>query len=119
MHTRFLAYTHFDLNLLQHFQFDLPLVLKAWEIHEKSWKAWGKFPLKTIEHKAGAKFFGFHGHISMQAWEQENFKSIPNKSMESMDFKTMGIYKNESMGSMVVSSILLLIISGKHGNLCK
>ena len=33
--------------------------------------------------------------------------------MESMG--SMGIYKNESMGSMVFSSILLLIISRKHG----
>ena len=33
--------------------------------------------------------------------------------MESMG--STGIYKNESMGSMVFSSILLLIISRKHG----
>ena len=33
--------------------------------------------------------------------------------MESMG--SMGIYKNESMESMVFSSILLLIISRKHG----
>ena len=33
--------------------------------------------------------------------------------MESMG--SMGIYKNESMKSMVFSSILLLIISRKHG----
>ena len=33
--------------------------------------------------------------------------------MESMG--SMGIYKNESMGSMVFSSMLLLIISRKHG----
>ena len=35
--------------------------------------------------------------------------------MESMG--SMGIYKNESMGSMVFSSILLLIISRKHGKI--
>ena len=86
-------------------------------------------PLKTMEHGAGAKFHGFHGEIrmlsmlawnrkivkifSMKAWNPWNLK--PWKTMESME--SMGIYKHESMesmGSIVFSSILLLIISRKH-----
>ena len=42
--------------------------------------------------------------------------------MEYKTMESMGIYKNERMGSMVFSSILLLIISRNHGkawNLCK
>ena len=52
---------------------------------------------------------------------QENCKNIPHESMGSMGYRpwktmeSMGIYKNESMQRMVFSSILLLIISGKHG----
>ena len=33
--------------------------------------------------------------------------------------ESMGISKNESMGSMVFSSILLLIISRKHGKIAR
>ena len=50
--------------------------------------------------------------------EQENCKNIPHESMDSKtmeSIESMGIYKNESIGSMVFSSILLLIISRKHG----
>ena len=59
----------------------------------------------------------------MKAWKVWNIK--PWESMETIEYKTMesmGIYKNESMGSMVFSSILLLIIYRKHGkawDLCK
>ena len=78
---------------------------------EKAWLKIPWIPLKTMEH--GAKFYGFHGEISMlsmlawnkiivkifsmKAWKAWNLK--PWKTMESM-----GIYKNESM------------ISRKHGN---
>ena len=79
----------------------------AWSWSNIPWFSWGNF------------------HASM---EQENCKNIPHESMESMESETMesigsmGIYKNESMGSMIFSSILLLIISRKHGkawDLCK
>ena len=81
-------------------------------------------PLKTMEHGAGAKFYGFHGEISilyMLAWNRKIVKIFPMKAWNLKPWKTMesmgsmGIYENESMGSMVFSSILLLIISRKHG----
>ena len=49
-------------------------------------------PLKTMEHRAGAKFHGFHGEIptlSMLAWYSKNCKITPHESMESMEYKTM------------------------------
>ena len=85
----------------------------AWSWSKIPWFLWGNF-------------HAFHASM-----DQENCKNIPHESTESMESKTMegmGIYKNESMesmGSMVFSCILLLIISrkqGKHGkawDLCK
>ena len=81
-------------------------------------------PLKTMEHAAGAKFHGFHGEISMLSmlsWNRKIVKIFPMKAWNLKPWKTMesmvsmGIYKNESMESMVFSGILLLIISRKHG----
>ena len=77
-------------------------------------------PLKTMEHGAGAKFHGFHGEISMLSMLAWNRKIVKIFLMEAWNLKpwktmeSMGIYKNERMGSMVFSSILLLIISRKH-----
>ena len=86
-------------------------------------------PLKTIEHGARAKFHGFHGGISMfsmLAWNRKIVKIIPMKAWNIKPWKTMesmGIHKNECMGSMIFPSILLLITSRKHGkkawDLCK
>ena len=60
---------------------------------EKPWsESMGKIPwipLKTMEHRAGAKFHGFHGESSM-----ENCNSISHESMESMEYKTMGKHGN-------------------------
>ena len=97
-----------------------------WKNHGESMGKIPWIPLKTMEHGAEAKFHGFHGEVSMlsmlawnrkivkifpmKAWKAWNLK--PWKTMESMG--NMGIYKNESMGSMVFSSILLSIISRKH-----
>ena len=84
-------------------------------------------PLKTLEHGAGAKFHDFHGDISMLsmlAWDRKIVRLFFMKTWEALDIKpwenmgSMGIYKNESMRSMVFSSILLLIISRKHGKAC-
>ena len=104
---------------------------------KNTWKIDGKnrwIPLKTMEHGAGTKFYGFHGDISMLsmlAWGVKIARIFPMKAREAWDVKpwktmeSMGIYKNEGMRSMVSSSILLLIISrkpGKHGkawNSCK
>ena len=81
-------------------------------------------PLETMEHGARAKFHGFHGEISMLSmlvWNRKIVKIFPMKAWNLKPWKTMesmGIYKNESMesrGSIVFSSILLLIISRKHG----
>ena len=101
---------------------NIALVLKAWEIHGKTMEnSWGKSMDSLENHGAWSQnkipwfswgyFHAFHASMG-----QENCKNIPNMSM--------GIYKNE-MGSMVFSSILLKIISRKHGkhrkawNLCK
>ena len=73
---------------------------------EKPWES-STDSLENMEHGARAKFHGFHAGM-----EQENCKNILHESMES---ESMGIYKNESMGNMVFSSTLLLIISRKHG----
>ena len=87
-------------------------------------------PLKTMEHGARAKFYGFHGEIAMLstlAWNRKIVKIFPMKAWKARNLKlwrttesmeSMGIYKNESMesvGSMVFSGILLLIISRMHG----
>ena len=84
-------------------------------------------PLKTMEHGTGAEFYGFHGEIStlsMPVWNRKIVKIFPTKAWKAWNLKpwktmeSMGIYKNESMeslGSMVFSSILPLIISRKHG----
>ena len=84
-------------------------------------------PLKTMEHGARAKFHGFHGEVSMLsmlAWNRKILKIFLMETWKAWNLKpwktmeSMGIYKNESMesmGSMVFSSILLLIISRKHG----
>ena len=53
-------------------------------------KIHGWIPYKTMEHGARAKFHGFHGNIT-------------KGSMECKTMGSMGIYKNESMGSMVHS----------------
>ena len=83
--------------------------------------SWGKihgFPLKPwsrskIPWFSWRYFHAFHAfHASMG---QENCKNIPH---EYKTTESMGIYKHESMESMVLSSILLSIISrknGKHG----
>ena len=107
---------------------------------EKPWKIHGKnpwIPLKTIEHGDGTKFHCLHWDIfmlSMLAWDRKIVRLFPMKAWETFDIKPrktmerMGIYKNESMesvGSMVFSIMLLLIISRKHEkhgkawNLCK
>ena len=84
-------------------------------------------PLKTMEHGAGAKFHGFHGEIpmlSMLAWNRKIVTVFPMKAWKAWNItpwktmESMGIYKNESMesmGSMVFTSILFVIISRKHG----
>ena len=123
--------------VLKYYSYFHSLVLKAWGIHGKAWKKHGEnsmpfwIPLKTMEHGAGAKFHGFHGEISMLsmlAWNRKIVKIFPRNTWKAWNLKpwktmeSMGIYKNESMGSMVFSSILLLIISRKHGkawHLCK
>ena len=81
-------------------------------------------PLKIMEHGARAQFHGFHGEISMLSilsWNRRIVNIFPMKAWKAWNLKpwktmeSMGIYKNESMGSMVFSNILLLIISRKHG----
>ena len=89
------------------------------------WKNHGENSMDSLEkHGAGAKFHGFHGEISMLsilAWNRIIVKIFPMKAWKAWNLKpwktmeSMGIYKNESMGSMVFSSILLLIIFRKHG----
>ena len=73
-----------------------------------------------MEHRAGAKFHGFHGDNSMLS--RKTVRTFPIKPWEAWDIKPwkaierMGIYKNESMestGSMVFCGILLSITSGK------
>ena len=91
------------------------------ENHGESMRKIPWMPLKTMERRAGAKFHGFHGEISMLsmlAWNRKIVKIFPMKAWNLKPWKTMESmesYKNESMGSMVFSSILLLIISRKHG----
>ena len=91
-----------------------------WKIHGKN--RW--IPLKTMEHGAGTKFHGFHGDISMLsllASDRKIVRIFQMKAWEAWDIKpwktieSMGIYKKEIMRSMVFSSILLIIISRKHG----
>ena len=100
------------------------MVLKAWEFHGETMGKIPWIPLKTMEHGAGAKFHSFHGEISMLtmlAWNRKIVKIFPMKAWKAWNLKpwktmeSMGIYKNESMESMVFSSILPLIISRKHG----
>ena len=89
-------------------------------------KAWNKKPWKTMESMGS---MGIYKNESMgstvfsivlllnniqKAWKA--WEIMKYKTMESMG--SMGIYKNESMesmGSMVFSSMLLFIISRKHG----
>ena len=99
---------------------------KAWESSMDSRENHGAWSWSKIPWFSWGNFHAFHASM-----EQENCKNIPHESMESMESETMesigsmGIYKNESMGSMIFSSILLLIISRKHGkhgkawDLCK
>ena len=77
-----------------------------------------------MEHGAGAKFHVFRGEISMLsmlAWNKKIVKIFPMKAWKARNLKpwktmeSIGIYKNECMESMVLSSILLLIISRRHG----
>ena len=75
-------------------------------------------PLKTMGHGARAKFYGFHGSISMLAWDRKTVKKFPMKAWDIKPWKSMEsmiIYKNESMESMVFLSILLSVIFRKHG----
>ena len=77
---------------------------------------YGAWSWTKIQWFSCGNFHAFHASM-----EQENCKNIPHESMESMESETMenhgkhGNLQNESMGSMVFSSILLLIISRKHG----
>ena len=57
-------------------------------------------PLKTMEHGAGAKFHGFHGEVSMLAWNRKIVKIFPMKAWNLKPWKTMENH-------------------GKHGNLQK
>ena len=91
---------------------------------EKPWKKHGENSMDSLENHGAWSwskipwFSWGNVHAFHASMEQENCKNIPHESMESMESKTMesmGIYKNGSMGSMVFSSILLLIISRKHG----
>ena len=95
---------------------------------EKPWKKHGENSMDSLEnHGAGAKFHGFHGEIpmlSMLAWNWKIVKIFPMKAWKAWNLKpwktmeSIGICKNESMesmGSIVFSSILLLMISKKHG----
>ena len=97
-----------------------------WKYHRNFMGKNPWIPMKTMEHGARAKFHGFHGDLSMLAWDRKSARIIPHETMESMGYKTienmggMGICENENMesiGSMVFSSILLSIISGKHGKI--
>ena len=61
---------------------------KPWKNHGKSMGKIPWIPLKTMEHGARAKFYGFHGEIpmfSMLAWDSKNCKITPHESMESME----------------------------------
>ena len=94
-----------------------------WKNHGKSMAKIPWIPLKTMKNGSGAKFHGFHGEIfmlSMLAWNRKIVKIFPMKAWKGWNLKpwktmeSIGIYKNESMGSMMFSSVLLLIISRKH-----
>ena len=67
------------------------------------------------------KNHGENSMLSILAWNRKIVKIFPMKAWKTWNLKpwktmeSMGIYKNESMGSMVFSSILLLIIFRKHG----
>ena len=51
---------------------------KPWKIHgEKPW-----IPLKTMEHGTGLKFHGFHGDISMLAWDKNIVRIFPMETLE-------------------------------------
>ena len=87
---------------------------KPWKIHRKK-------SMDSLEnHEARAKFHGFHGDISMPAWDKKIVRIFPMKAYEAWDIKpwktvgSIGIYKNKSMGSIVFSSILLISMV-KHG----
>ena len=68
-----------------------------------------------MEHGVRAKFHGFHGDISMLsmlAWDRKIEKIFHMKAWDIQSWKkniesmgSMGIYKNESMGSMIFSGI--------------
>ena len=97
---------------------------------EKPWKKHGENSMDSLENLGAwswSKIPWFYGEISMLsmlAWNRKIVKIFPMKAWKAWNLKpwktmeSMGIYKNEimeSMGSMVFSSILLLIISRKHG----
>ena len=72
------------------------LVLKAWETHEKA--------MDNSRKK------------SMLAWDRKIVRIFPVKAWEAFDIKPWKTMESiESVGSMVFSTMLLLIISRKHG----